>query len=76
MEEQLIARNITRAELDKAADVRQEQSRRISFLEWLGHPVGELCSRLPEHGVVNVVLGIEIGIDGRSGDARPAGEVP
>jgi hypothetical protein len=75
LEEQLIASDIIRAELDETAGGRHQQRARIGHVERLRHAIGELGGRPAEHGVVDRVLRIEVGVHSWRRDAGPSGKL-
>jgi len=75
LEQQLVAHRFGGAEVKEPPDARVEKLARGLFVVGLVHPFSELGGRLAEHGVVDGVLRVKVGIHGRRGDARAAGQV-
>jgi hypothetical protein len=73
LEKQLVARRIGGAEIEEPLGARSEKLGRGHLAVRLGHPFGELGGRLAEHGVVDGVLRLKVGVHSRRGDARAAG---
>ena len=75
LEQQLVARRVSGAKVEEAADAGLEKLPRALVVVLFVHLVGELSGRLAEHGIVNGVLRVEVGVHGGRRDPGAAGQV-
>ena len=71
----MVPGHVSDAELDEAMHPGAEDHPVVVGLVGRGHDVDELGGGAGEHGVVDRVLRLEVGVDGRGADARPLGEI-
>src|ERR1035437_10840849 len=76
LEQELVSGRIADTELDEAAYIACEQGSRVVTVNRFGHPVGELRGGLAEHGVVDGLLRLEVGVNRWRGDGGLARQIP
>jgi hypothetical protein len=75
LEQQLVARRVSGTKVEEPPDGLLKKLAWACVMVGLVHSFGELGGRLAEHGIVDGILRVEVGVNGRRGNPRAAGQV-